>query len=277
MQEQESPAPAPADEPSQVPILTWDGDAEDDRLELRARQLAFPVVLGGMLLLTRLPMVKGLVRIFLSMWLHEFGHALSALLCARPAFPLPWFTPVAEQRSWVLGLLLAAAFAAGAYWSSRLQKWGALATFVALLGVQGVGSVALSLERTETVILFAGDAGGLLLGTLFMALFYSPRESRLHQGWLRWGLLVIGAGAVADISRTWWAAHRDFAELPFGENEGMAKTDPLRLVEDHGWSETQLVSRYLALVFACAFVLAVLYGWGWVKAAAALRERPSVS
>ncbi len=238
----------------------------DRELELRARQLAFPLALGGMWLLVNLPFAGALVRIFLSMWLHEIGHATAALLCGRAAFPLPWFTPVAEQRSWVVALAVAASLGTGLYLSARREQWGRLAALLGVLALQAAGTLALPFWRTDELVLFAGDAGGLVLGTVLLCLFYVGPESRLHQGWLRWGLLVIGAAAVADISRVWWRARADFAELPFGEMEGSVKTDPLRLVEDFRWTEAQLISRYLALVLACLAVLAAVYVWGWLSA-----------
>src|SRR5215813_10275617 len=79
-------------------------DRDDLRRELRARVLALPsALLGAWFAVKAAP---GLVRMF-SMWVHESGHAISAWLCGYSAWPGPWFTPVASQRSITLtGLLV---------------------------------------------------------------------------------------------------------------------------------------------------------------------------
>ena len=49
-----------------------------------------------------------------------------------------------------------------------------------------------------------------------MATFFVRNESLVNKG-LRWGTLVIGAGAWVDIFATWWAARSDDGAIPYGE------------------------------------------------------------
>src|SRR5262245_41644723 len=66
------------------------------RSERIARAIALPLaVLFAWLAVKGSP---GTVRM-LSMWVHESGHALTAWLCGYLAWPGPWFTPVATERS----------------------------------------------------------------------------------------------------------------------------------------------------------------------------------
>ncbi|MFY0579793.1 hypothetical protein ACN28S_41040 [Cystobacter fuscus] len=72
---------------------TWGGDLEDARDELRLRLFALPVALLGMWLLMGSQTSHFLLRTFLSMWIHELGHAVTAWLCGFPAFRDPGRPP----------------------------------------------------------------------------------------------------------------------------------------------------------------------------------------
>jgi hypothetical protein len=62
------------------------------------------------------------------------------------------------------------------------------------------------------------------------------------------------------------------AEIPFGMNEGMGLSDSSKLVDGYGWTETQLVQRYLALGIGCAIVLGVTYAVNVWMARAEIRD-----
>ena len=226
--------------------------------ELRLRLIAVPLALVIGALFSRSGLGHALQRMFFGMPLHELGHALTALALGFPAFPLPWFTPMAESRSPVLvGLLLGVA--TGLFFLGRTsgrQSWkvvGVVLGAVVLLGL---------LPETRTaraLISFAGDAGALVLSTALICTVFSGEESPFRRGALRWGLLVIGAAAFSDVASVWWAARRDPAEIPLGQLEGAGLSDASVLVETHGWTEQALVSRYLAVVGVCLVVLAVVW------------------
>lgn len=278
------PAPSsspPLPEPERPPHLpaesaVWQGDAEDARAELNLRTFALPAAL----IISRLVVASGfghsLVRIFLSMWVHELGHAVTAWLCGFVAFPLPWFTRIDATRSPVLVLLLAGGLGYGAYRSWKSGRRGWAAACLALLGVQAVFTL-LPMERAQALMTFGGDGGCFVLGSALMATFYARRESALYKGWLRWGFLAIGAAAFMDQFSLWWGALSDVDRIPFGENEGVGPSDPTVLTETHGWSVTQLVHRYEWLAAACLLALFVLYVHGLRQARAALRGQGSSS
>ncbi len=98
----------------------------------------------------------------------------------------------------------------------------------------------------------------LVLGTaLLLGAMLLPDESRFARGALRWGYVVIGAGAFMDAFVTWVKAWRDVAELPFGRSEASGLSDALRLVDESGWSESALVRNYLVLGLICLVVMGV--------------------
>ncbi len=278
-----APRPAPQAPPEPVPVpepqgpaalaatLAWDGDLADARFELRMRVLALPVALVVAWLFVNTTAGGALVRIFLSMWLHELGHATSAWLCGFPALPGPWVTRTGETRSTFVFMLLA-------IWLGTLvlRGWFNQGRPLMVAGLTGlvlqfVGTVLLSPLKAQQLITFGGDAGCLVLGSLLMASLYAPRYSVLRQGGLHWGLLFIGAASFMDAFSKWWAARSDFANIPFGQIEGVGLSDPSKLVDVHGWSETELIRRYLWLGLGCLAALAVLYAVGLYRARAELR------
>jgi hypothetical protein len=249
--------------------------------ELKIRMYALPAALAIALVIHSFSLGKFLQRTFFSMWLHELGHATAAWFCGRLSFPGPWFTPIAAERSWVFAGMISAALGYGIWLFRESEerpwvKW----LLGSLLAVQLFCTGVLSPSAVERFVLFAGDGGAIVFGVLAMASVFVPPGTVLHKGWLRWGLLAIGAATFIDVFSVWWGARTDIDLIPFGQNEGMGLSDPSRLAEDHGWSPRQLVNRYL---FLGLFSLAMLVGLNVLcviraRAAArqALLERPNV-
>jgi hypothetical protein len=200
-----------------------------------------------------------LSRLFLGMWIHELGHAVTAWFCGYGAVPGPWRTMVGEERSLLVGLLLAGflLWALTAAWRSGNAPL-TLAVGL-LLALQFVGTVRLSTRSAHAAFTFGGDAGNLVLGPLLMLTFHLPREHPVRQRGLHWGFVFIGAFAFADVANQWSRAARDFAEIPFGEIEDVGLSDASRLVQDFGWTERQLVGRYNALATVALLVLASVH------------------
>jgi hypothetical protein len=237
---------------------SWDVARLETAIERRFRQLAVPIALLIAWAAVQSGFARMLLRTVFSMWIHELGHAAAAWLCGRWAFPGPWFTPVGGSRSWLVMLLVVAAAVYGVIrlWPSR-KLW---ALVVALLvPAEVLCALGLSARRQDTLILWAGDGGCMLIGTLLMLSFYARASSSLRKGWLRWGFLVIGAAAFVDAFATWWAARTDRDAVPFGENEGSGLSDPTVLVFQHGISLDGLVASYLWTGALCLAVLAVAY------------------
>ncbi|MCY1076073.1 hypothetical protein [Archangium lansingense] len=270
---EEPPSSASPERPPHLPpeSAAWTGDLEDARSELRLRLFALPVALAVAWLLVHSPMWGFLLSVFLSMWIHELGHAVTAWFCGFPSLPGPWVTRTGEERSTVVFLVLAALLAGlllrGYLTRSRLMMIAGATGLV----LQFVGTQVLSPWKGHMLVTFGGDGGSLVLGTLLMTTLYAPRESKLRQGWLHWGYLAIGAAAFMDPFSEWWAARTDFARIPFGEMEGVGLSDASKLVDIYRWDELELIRRYTWLGLACLAALAVLYGVGLLRARSRLR------
>jgi hypothetical protein len=268
--------PSALDEPAQPPIPTEPleqsepepliarGDAIE---ELKYRIFALPLAL----LVARLVAASGLrlISAILAMVLHESGHAITAWLTGRWAVPMLWVTPHGEERSWAIVALVTLAILFGGFLAWNAQRWGLVVAAGALLLLQ---LIALSLPAASLIIFF-GDGGALVLGTLLMATFYAPRESALYQKWgLRWGLLAIGALGFMHVFLLWKGPLED---IPFGEIEGVNLSDPSLLTELYGWPVLLMVDRYVHLGTACLVFLLALYVWGLVSAYLQISRCPS--
>jgi hypothetical protein len=243
-----------------APASEW--DASEEQLELRLRRFGIPVALAIAWVLVKSDLGHFVLRTFCSMWVHELGHAMAAWLCGHPALPGPWLTFTAESRSPLLAVVLFAALACAGFWAWRTERLVLVLVSGAAALVQLFCTLALPAPRAQQLILFAGDGGALVLGTVLMLTLYAPAGSALKRDWLRWGFLAIGAASFTDAFEQWWSARRDPDRIPFGMNEGMGLSDPSRLSENFGWTEDQLVSRYLALGCLCLLVLAGAYFFG---------------
>ncbi|MBC5763302.1 hypothetical protein [Ramlibacter albus] len=251
------------DEAQQVPD-SEPGAVEDPALELKLCLFALPAaLLAGIAFHVFAP---GMQRIFLGMPVHELGHTVSAWFCGFTAVPTLWFTRIAETRGFVAPVVLGSVLCAMGWRAWRGGHRGLAGLAVLLLALQAVGTFMIDERRAEAFITFGGDGMGMVLATALMASFFFGKGTQLYHGRLRWGFLVIGAGAFFDIFPTWWTARNDYSDIPFGEMERGGPSDATRLVEWYGWSIETMVSRYSMLGACCLLVLLAIYVWGVLQA-----------
>jgi hypothetical protein len=229
--------------------------------EQRLRRVALPLALGVAFL------VVGrsggfMSRVFLTMWVHESGHAVTAWLCGFFAFPGPWRTPVGETRNLLVSALVGGGVVALGVRGYLLQRWGQVVGAAALLLLVALLTFGLRTHSAKALIYFGGDAGLFVLGSALMLSFYAAPGGRFHKSQVRWGFLVIGSFAFMDGLHTWRLARHDPDVIPYGEIEGVGQSDPAALVQQFGWGERQMIDRYFALAILCGLVLAGVYAWG---------------
>lgn len=254
------------------PLETASFDAADEQAvhELRLRLIVVPAaLLLGYLGATG--SLRFIVRLF-TMLVHEAGHAVTAWLCGIPAVPSLWVTATGSERWYSLALLLAGGLGALTWvgWKLRRPAW--VAWGGVLLTAQLFCTLLLPMASTTPLIVFGGDAGMLVLGTVLMGSFYVRPGSYLHVRGLRWGLVPMGALSFWDCFSTWWAARTNTEEIPFGRMEGVGLSDPSRLVDEHGWQEGDLIRRYVMLGVLCLVALAVFHGLHLYRGRSRLRE-----
>ncbi|ABC82911.1 hypothetical protein [Anaeromyxobacter dehalogenans] len=236
----------------------WSGELDGARRELWIRAVAPPAALLLALALVSSGPGHALLRTFLSMWIHELGHAVTAWLCGHGAFPGPWRTPISSGRLPLVVIAVSGALAALAWRGWRSGRRAILAAGAAGLGVQLVCTL-LPATTARALITFGGDAGCMVIGAALVATIWADPEGPLGRGSLRWGFLVIGAAALVDALHGWVRAWRDPGELPLGEIEGVGLSDASTLMQVHRWSASALSGRYVALGLACLAALGATY------------------
>jgi hypothetical protein len=169
---------------------------------------------------------------------------------------------VPEARGFVAPLLLVGGmtFVAWRGWKRENYAMVALGVLVVLLAL--IGTLAIRPQTAQMLIVFGGDAMGMVLAAALMTTFFYGKDTQLYRGGLRWGFLAIGAASFVDMFATWVAARRDHGRIPFGEQEGGMLSDATRLVDEHDWTPDQLVRRFLAVGICCLVALAAAYAWG---------------
>jgi hypothetical protein len=204
---------------------------------------------------------------------HELGHAATAWLCGYFAIPTLWKTLVfSESRGMVWPLVIAGGLAYAAFLAWRAEKMGYVAIIAAVLAVQGFCTLVIHEETAEMLFTFGGDGMGMVIAAALMAAFFFGKRTQLYRGSVRWGLLVIGAAAFADMAGTWFTALSNIDVVPFGENEGSGLSDPMKLLEDHGWQVQVIVRRYVMVASGSLAALALVYAWGVARAARMMRD-----
>jgi hypothetical protein len=227
--------------------------------ELYVRALALPGALIGAHLATAV--MPGPVRMF-SMWVHESGHATAAWLTGFAAFPGPWLTPIDLERSLMVTLAVVGALAAGAYRAWESERWFWVGAAGAVMVMTLIGTFALHPLYARQLIVFGGDGGCFVLGSLLMLTMYARADHPVREERLRWVFLVFGALAFMDARATWFSGP---GAVPFGE-DGRGFSDPSVLTELYGWSVMLLIDRYTQLATSCFVVLAAVYAAGLVSA-----------
>jgi hypothetical protein len=272
----------PAEEISPESLLVHGYDEPllaDPVLEWKFCLFALPTVLVLGVLFHAFSLGHFLQRTFLSMPLHESGHAVTAWLCGFASVPMLWVTHTAEDRGLLTPIIVAAAILYTTVRAIRAGNRGLMIAGFVLLGLQFIGTLLLKTNTAHALITFGGDAGAMIFGTLLMSTFFYGKQTQLYKGSLRWGFLVIGAASFVDTFSTWWTAMHDYTDIPVGEIEGVGLSDPARLLETYGWSQAALVHRYVGLGMLCLIALIVVWIWGIYQARQAMQsaKRPAPS
>jgi len=243
----------------------------DPELERKFCLAAIPVALVLAVMFNVSSLGHALQRMFLTMPVHELGHAVTAWFCGFGAIPTLWKTVVFDGRGLVAPLALAGAIGYMTYRTHQAGKQHLVYAGCALILLQGIGTLGIGEDTALMLISFGGDGAGMILATLMMASFFG-KNTQLYKGSVRWGLVVIGAAAFTDMYGTWWRARNDDQAIPYGTTGGMA-SDAMTLMDGYGWAAQTLVNRYLVLGACCLAVLALAYAWGVRRAAAEIEAR----
>jgi hypothetical protein len=235
-----------------------DDDEDNAELEWKLRAAAIPVAFALALVFNLWPAGHWLQRTFLSMMVHELGHAATGWACGFASIPTLWKTTFPETRTMIITLASVAGlgFLGWRGWVTERMRWCAAAIVGLLLVFFGTTS---SVDDAYEAFTFGGDAGAMILGSALTLTMFAPAASRLRTNQLRWGFLVIGAAAYVDTFATWWRARTNEDVIPFGDIEGVGLSDPSKLQDTFGWTTRALVDRYVMVGAICGAVITVVW------------------
>ena len=229
--------------------------------EFVCRVFALPsALLLGWLANWAMPMLTA----FLAMWLHEFGHAISAWFCGYAALPTAWVTIIPEERGRWISVVLGAAVATGGYFAFRLERWFWVAVSAVVLGLFVLGNLQ-SEAHAHLLFTFWGEGGAYVLSTVLMLTFYARADSPITRNQVRWGLLVLGAMAFWSVYTRWSGGFENIAQFLEDTDDRGIPSDPRVLTLVYGWSTYTLIHTYWTLARVCLLTLAGAYAAGLVQ------------
>ncbi len=196
-------------------------------------------------------------------WIHEFGHAVSAWLCGFRALPLPFgWTSISLQKSWFVywGILflLAVIFYRG--WKAKLLWLMILSAIIA--GLQYYMTWVMSDWYIDFWFIFGGVGGEFYLSTLLIVAFYFKLPQKLQWNTVRFIVLFIATCAFWDTFLRWISISHGQAAIPFGTLFGGiddAAGDMDQLMSQFQWSGVRIARTYRRLGEACLFVQICFY------------------
>lgn len=246
---------------------------DDPELEWKFCLAGIPVALSLAVAFNASGLGGALQRIFLTMPVHEFGHAVTAWFCGFDAIPTLWKTVVfGETRGLVAPLALFGALGYMVYRAHGAGRRPLVYAGGALIVLQAIGTFGIEPDTALMLIAFGGDGAGMILAALLMGCFFFGKNTQLYKGSVRWGLVVIGAAAFVDMFATWVRARRNDQDIPYGTTGGMA-SDAMTLIDGYGWTAQALVNRYFLLGVCCLIALALVYAWGVWRARSEIEAR----
>jgi hypothetical protein len=239
----------------------WTGLSEPSRVQILL--LPISLVLGS--ILSKLGFLAMLLWYFVTIPLHETGHAVGAWLGSRIALPIGAFIPMAgftvmgEKRSFFAGTVIAAGLFALAAWGKRRRSGGLLLFTVLVFAFWVHWTFFVSPTEWQRFSIWAGVGGEFFLSTFLILLGFYDLPERMHWEFLRMpAILYGGLGFGASLGR-WIAIQAGRASVPMGSFlSGGSDTngDMERLIRVHGWTMDHIVRSYLGLGFFCAFLIA---------------------
>lgn len=230
--------------------------------------ILFPVLMVLAMAMNAMSIVKFLLR-GISIWFHEFGHAIVAWLSGRKAIPLPLgWTPVEPERSpLVYGCVLA--LLGLLFWAGRKEgkRWP-MVLAVALAVIQFSMTWLMSADTFDMLLYFGGIGGEFLLCTLLMVGFYFPLPDYFRWDLYRYPVVLGAAFTFWGSFWSWRQIDKGVASIPWGSMWGGPEHtggDMNQLSLSHGWSNAQIIGTYNTLGSWCVLALLGIYGYFLLK------------
>jgi hypothetical protein len=194
-----------------------------------------------------------------SMVLHELGHAATAWMAGRLAFPVPFLTVIRDGRSSFTSAVVLGLAGVCALIGYRSRRAAPIVLGAAIAAVH-LAAFTLSEAQTREYFIFGGCAGHILFSTSLVLAFYVPMPDVLRWDFWRFGALLFGATTLVSAAKTWIPAARDASLVPMGSAIGEKKDGDMSiLVARFGWTAERLASIYARLTLGALLLVTLVY------------------
>ena len=199
----------------------------------------------------------------LSIWVHEFVHALPSWFSGIAATPLPigWTNTAAQQSWWVtlcfsflmisLGVL---SFQAKAYFFALSCACGFLAQLYFRF---------LDYKTIRFWITYMGQGGEYLVSAWLIMAFHHKLPRETYWDILKYPVTFIALITFIENIETWFGVFRHGKEIPWGALWGDGG-DMERLRGAYGWSHLLIGSNYYKLGILSLLLLSAHYMGVWI-------------
>lgn len=231
----------------------------------RLHTLALPIAFGLNYLLAKWGLTSMLGWYFVSIPLHEIGHAVGAWLGSRFAFPIgalipmAGFTTMSDERSVFFGLFVFAGIASLGWQGFRKSNRTLLilAALLAFLWIRFTFFVPLEVNHRFSI--WSGVGGEFFLGAGLVILCFYELPPRFHWEFFRMIALFYGSYSYVASFSKWLAIRAKEASLPMGSflsGGADSNGDMERLMQVYGWTEPKIIQSYVQLGTICGLLIA---------------------
>jgi len=244
----------------------WTLHTEPTRLHV----FGVPIALLCGWVMTKLGFITMLFWYFISIPIHELGHATAAWMGSQFALPIGVFIPMAAitfwsvERSIFFGCLILGGILLLIRFGYRARNKTLLFLSIGILALWLHFTFILKIEELARIRTWAGVGGEFYLGTLLIILCFYELPDWFHWGFFRGFALFYGSYSyIASFSR-WTAIRAKEAALPLGtflSGGGDANGDMERLIAVHHWTEAQIAQSYFRLGVFCAILIAAHWAY----------------
>lgn len=199
---------------------------------------------------------------FISMWVHEFGHATIAWFSGYRAMVTFAGTIISFDRSLFVyfGILILIGLTFYSGWKE--QKKTTMIICIILAIMQFILTWKTSYSTYQMLLYFGGIGGEFYLSTLLIVTFYWRLPEKFYWEFWRFIALIIGATTFWGNFTKWHRISKGKADIPWGTfwgGRGDSGGDLNVLNNEVGWSADQIINTYNTLGFICFLVIIGTY------------------
>ncbi|WP_330203265.1 J domain-containing protein [Cyanobacterium sp. Dongsha4] len=199
---------------------------------------------------------------FISVWIHELGHATLAWFSGYRAMVTFAATIVSFEHSLFVyfGILFLLLLTIYSTWKEN--KKYVIIFLVFLIFLQFILTWTISRSTYGMLLAFAGIGGEFYLSTLFIVGFYWNLPKRFYWEFWRYIFLVWGMITFWGSWTRWQKIKAGKSQIPWGtfwSGRGDSGGDLNILRNQHDWGIEQIINTYNTLGFICFLVILFVY------------------